>query len=185
MIPNSYPVLDFALGDTVDLLRDTVRSFSSDRIAPIAGEIDRSNTFPRQLWPQLGELGLLGITVEEEWGGAGLGYLAHCVAMEEISRGSASIGLSYGAHSNLCVNQIRRNGSDEQKRRYLPKLISGEHVGALAMSEPNAGSDVVSMRLRARKQGDRYVLNGSKMWITNGPQAETLVVYGKTDPVAG
>jgi isovaleryl-CoA dehydrogenase len=185
MIPNSYPVLDFALGDTVDLLRDTVRSFSSDRIAPIAGEIDRSNTFPRQLWPQLGELGLLGITVEEEWGGAGLGYLAHCVAMEEISRGSASIGLSYGAHSNLCVNQIRRNGSDEQKRRYLPKLISGEHVGALAMSEPNAGSDVVSMRLRARKQGDRYVLNGSKMWITNGPEAETLVVYAKTDPVAG
>ncbi|MFL6690140.1 MAG: isovaleryl-CoA dehydrogenase [Alphaproteobacteria bacterium] len=185
MIPNSYPGLDFDLGDTIDLLRDTVRSFSSDKIAPIADEIDRSNTFPRQLWPQIGELGLLGITVEEEWGGSGLGYLAHCVAMEEISRGSASVGLSYGAHSNLCVNQIRRNGNDEQKRRYLPKLISGEHVGALAMSEPNAGSDVVSMRLRARKQGDRYVLNGSKMWITNGPEAETLVVYAKTDPVAG
>ena len=155
MIPNSYPTLDFDLGDTVDMLRDTVRSFTSDNIAPMADEIDRSNTFPRQLWPQLGELGLLGITVEEEWGGAGLGYLAHCVAMEEISRGSASVGLSYGAHSNLCVNQIRRNGSDEQKRRYLPKLISGEHVGALAMSEPNAGSDVVSMRLRAKKRGDR------------------------------
>jgi isovaleryl-CoA dehydrogenase len=185
MIPNSYPTLDHNLGDTIELLRDTVRSFSSDKIAPIADEIDRSNTFPRQLWPQMGELGLLGITVEEEWGGSGLGYLAHCVAMEEISRGSASVGLSYGAHSNLCVNQIRRNGNDDQKRRYLPKLISGEHVGALAMSEPNSGSDVVSMRLRAKKQGDRYVLNGSKMWITNGPQAETLVVYGKTDPVAG
>ena len=185
MIPNTYPTLDFALGDDIDLLRDTVRSFTSDHIAPMADEIDRSNTFPRQLWPQLGELGLLGITVEEECGGSGLGYLAHCVAMEEISRGSASIGLSYGAHSNLCVNQIRRNGSEDQKRRYLPKLISGEHVGALAMSEPNAGSDVVSMRLRAKKQGGHYVLNGTKMWITNGPQAETLVVYGKTDPVAG
>jgi len=185
MIPNSYPTLNFDLGDTVDLLRDTVRSFTSDRIAPIADEIDRSNTFPRELWPQMGQLGLHGITVEEEWGGAGLGYLAHCVAMEEISRGSASIGLSYGAHSNLCVNQISRNGDDEQKLRYLPKLISGENVGALAMSEPNAGSDVVSMRLRARKQGDRYVLNGTKMWITNGPQADTLVVYAKTDPAAG
>jgi isovaleryl-CoA dehydrogenase len=185
MIPNSYPTLDYDLGDTVDLLRDTVRSFTSDHIAPLADEIDRSNAFPRQLWPQLGELGLLGITVEEEWGGAGLSYLAHCVAMEEISRGSASIGLSYGAHSNLCVNQIRRNGDDAQKLKYLPKLISGEHVGALAMSEPNAGSDVVSMRLRAKKQGDRYVLNGTKMWITNGPQADTLVVYAKTDPVAG
>ncbi|MBV8800096.1 MAG: isovaleryl-CoA dehydrogenase [Alphaproteobacteria bacterium] len=185
MIPNSYPTLDYDLGDSVDLLRDTVRSFTSDNIAPLADEIDRSNTFPRQLWPQLGELGLLGITVEEEWGGAGLGYLAHCVAMEEISRGSASVGLSYGAHSNLCVNQIRRNGNDDQKRHYLPKLISGEHVGALAMSEPNAGSDVVSMRLRAKKQGDRYMLNGTKMWITNGPQADTLVVYAKTDPVAG
>jgi isovaleryl-CoA dehydrogenase len=178
-------MLDFELGDTVDMLRDSVRSFTSDNIAPMADEIDRSNTFPRQLWPQLGELGLLGITVEEEWGGAGLGYLAHCVAMEEISRGSASVGLSYGAHSNLCVNQIRRNGDDAQRLHYLPKLISGEHVGALAMSESNAGSDVVSMRLRAKKQGDRYVLNGTKMWITNGPQADTLVVYAKTDPVAG
>lgn len=185
MIPNSFLGLDMDLGDTVDMLRDSVRSFTSDHIAPIADEIDKSNTFPRQLWPQLGELGLLGITVEEEWGGAGLGYLAHCVAMEEISRGSAAVGLSYGAHSNLCVNQIRRNGDDAQKLRYLPKLISGEHVGALAMSEPNAGSDVVSMRLRAKKQGDRYVLNGTKMWITNGPQADTLVVYAKTDPVAG
>jgi len=185
MIPNSYPVLDFDLGDTVEMLRDTVRSFSSDNIAPLADEIDKSNTFPRHLWPELGQLGVLGITVEEEWGGAGLGYLAHCVAMEEISRGSASVGLSYGAHSNLCVNQIRRNGNDEQKARYLPKLISGEHVGALAMSEPGAGSDVVSMRLRAKKQGGRYILNGSKMWITNGPQADTLVVYAKTDPVAG
>jgi isovaleryl-CoA dehydrogenase len=185
MIPNTYPMLDFSLGDTVDMLRDSVRSFTSDNIAPIADEIDKSNTFPRQLWPQLGAVGLLGITVEEEWGGAGLGYLAHCVAMEEISRGSASVGLSYGAHSNLCVNQIRRNGDDAQKLRYLPKLISGEHVGALAMSEPNAGSDVVSMRLRAKKRGDVYVLNGTKMWITNGPQADTLVVYAKTDPVAG
>jgi isovaleryl-CoA dehydrogenase len=185
MIPNSYPALDFDLGDTVDLLRDTVRSFTSDRIAPLADEIDRSNAFPRQLWPELGALGLLGITVEEDWGGSGLGYLAHCVAMEEISRGSASVGLSYGAHSNLCVNQIRRNGNDDQKRRYLPKLISGEHVGALAMSEPGAGSDVVSMRLRAKKRGSAYVLNGTKMWITNGPQADTLVVYAKTDPVAG
>jgi isovaleryl-CoA dehydrogenase len=178
-------MLEFDLGDTVDMLRDTVRSFASDNIAPIADEIDRSNTFPRHLWPEMGQLGLLGITVEEEWGGSGLGYLAHCVAMEEISRGSASVGLSYGAHSNLCVNQIRRNGNDEQKLRYLPKLISGEHVGALAMSEPGAGSDVVSMRMRAKRQGDRYVLNGTKMWITNGPVADTLVVYGKTDPVAG
>jgi isovaleryl-CoA dehydrogenase len=185
MIPNSFLGLDMDLGDTVDMLRDTVRSFTSDHIAPIADEIDKSNTFPRQLWPQLGELGLLGITVEEEWGGSGLGYLAHCVAMEEISRGSASVGLSYGAHSNLCVNQIRRNGDDAQRLRYLPKLISGEHVGALAMSEPNAGSDVVSMRLRATRRHDRYVLNGTKMWITNGPQADTLVVYAKTDPAAG
>jgi isovaleryl-CoA dehydrogenase len=185
MIPNSYPSLDFDLGDTADMLRDTVRSFTSDRIAPLADEIDKTNTFPRQLWPQLGELGLLGVTVEEEWGGAGLGYLEHCLAMEEISRGSASIGLSYGAHSNLCVNQIRRNGNDEQKRRYLPRLISGEHVGALAMSESGSGSDVVSMRLRAEKRGDRYVLNGTKMWITNGPQADTLVVYAKTEPSAG
>jgi isovaleryl-CoA dehydrogenase len=185
MIPNSYPSLDFDLGDTAEMLRDTVRGFTSDRIAPIAAEIDKTNTFPRYLWPQLGELGLLGVTVEEEWGGAGLGYLEHCLAMEEISRGSASIGLSYGAHSNLCVNQIRRNGNDAQKRRYLPKLLSGEHVGALAMSESGSGSDVVSMRLRAQKRGGHYVLNGTKMWITNGPQADTLVVYAKTEPSAG
>ncbi|HEY2069177.1 MAG TPA: isovaleryl-CoA dehydrogenase [Rhizomicrobium sp.] len=185
MIPNSYPSLDFDLGDTVDMLRDSVRSFVSDRIEPMAGEIDKSNVFPRHLWPQLGELGVLGVTVEEEYGGAGLGYLEHCVTMEEISRGSASIGLSYGAHSNLCVNQIRRNGNEEQKRRYLPKLISGEHVGALAMSETGSGSDVVSMRLRAEKRGRHYVLNGTKMWITNGPQADTLVVYAKTEPSAG
>src|SRR5271155_5157022 len=185
MIPNSYPTLDFDLGDTADMLRDTVRSFTSDRIAPIAEEIDKTNTFPRHLWPELGALGLLGITVEEDYGGTGLGYLEHCVAMEEVSRGSASVGLSYGAHSNLCVNQIRKNGSEEQKRRYLPKLISGEHVGALAMSETGSGSDVVSMRLRAEKRGSRYVLNGTKMWITNGPHADTLVVYAKTDPEAG
>ncbi len=185
MIPNSYPSLDFDLGETADMLRDSVRSFTSDKIAPRAGEIDRSNTFPRELWPELGALGVLGITVEEEWGGAGLGYLEHCVAMEEISRGSASVGLSYGAHSNLCVNQIRKNGNAEQKRRYMPKLISGEHLGALAMSEPGAGSDVVSMKLRADRHGDRYVLNGSKMWITNGPGADTLVVYAKTDVSAG
>jgi isovaleryl-CoA dehydrogenase len=185
MIPNAWRALDFGLGHDVDMLRDTVASFSRDRIAPRAEEIDRTNTFPRDLWPELGRLGLLGITVEEEYGGAGLGYLAHCVAMEEVSRASASVGLSYGAHSNLCVNQIRRNGSEEQKRRYLPKLVSGEHVGALAMSEPGAGSDVVSMRTRAERKGDRFVLTGSKMWITNGPEAETLVVYAKTDPEAG
>jgi isovaleryl-CoA dehydrogenase len=167
------------------MLRDTVRAFAQNKIAPRADEIDRANKFPRELWPLLGELGLLGVTVEEELGGAGLGYLAHCVAMEEISRASASVGLSYGAHSNLCVNQIRRNGSDEQRKRYLPKLISGEHVGALAMSEPGAGSDVVSMRTRADRKGDRFVLNGSKMWITNGPVADTLVVYAKTDRTAG
>src|ERR1700722_19162431 len=184
-IPNSYPSLDFDLGDTADMLRDSVRSFTSDRIAPIAEEIDKSNTFPRHLWPELGALGLLGITVEEEYGGTGLGYLEHCVAMEEVSRGSASVGLSYGAHSNLCVNQIRKNGSEEQKRRYLPKLISGEHVGALAMSEGGAASVVVSMGLRAEKRGSRYVLNGTKMWITNAPHADTLVVYAKTDPEAG
>src|SRR6202167_3083547 len=185
MIPNSVPGLDFALGSEVDMLRDTVRGFSQAKIAPLAAEIDRSNSFPRALWPQLGDLGLLGITVEEELGGAGLGYLAHCVAMEEISRASASIGLSYGAHSNLCVNQIRRNGSAAQKQRYLPKLISGAHVGALAMSEPGAGSDVVSMRTRADKKGDLYILNGTKMWITNAPLADTLVVYAKTDRTAG
>ena len=185
MIPNSYPSLDHGLGDTADMLRDTVRSFSDDHIAPIAEEVDKTNTFPRHLWPKMGELGLHGITVEEEYGGSGLGYLEHVVAMEEVSRGSASVGLSYGAHSNLCVNQIRRNGSEAQKRRYLPKLLSGEHVGALAMSEAGSGSDVVSMKLKAEKRGSRYVLNGTKMWITNGPLADTLVVYAKTDPSAG
>ena len=185
MIPNDYPTLDFDLGDTADMLRDTVRSFTSDKIAPRADEIDKSNIFPRDLWPELGALGLLGVTVEEEYGGSGLGYLEHCVAMEEISRGSASVGLSYGAHSNLCVNQIRRNGTEDQKRRYLPRLMSGEHLGALAMSEAGSGSDVVSLKLRADKRGDRYILNGTKMWITNGPQADTLVVYAKTDPSAG
>jgi isovaleryl-CoA dehydrogenase len=185
MITNRLPGLDFDLGSDVGMLRDTVVDFAQDKIAPQAAEIDRSNGFPRELWLQLGALGLLGITVEEEWGGAGLGYLAHCVAMEEISRASGSVGLSYGAHSNLCVNQIRRNGNAEQKRRYLPKLISGEHVGALAMSESTAGSDVVSMRTRADRSGAGYVLNGSKMWITNGPLADTLVVYAKTDPAAG
>jgi isovaleryl-CoA dehydrogenase len=185
MIPNAWSGLDFGLGDDVDQLRDLVRRFSEERIAPRAEEIDRTNQFPRDLWPELGALGLHGITVEEEWGGAGLGYVAHCVAMEEVSRGSASVGLSYGAHSNLCVNQIRRNGADAQKRRFLPKLISGEHLGALAMSETGSGSDVVSMRTRADKQGDRYVLNGSKMWITNGPEADALVVYAKTDRKAG
>jgi isovaleryl-CoA dehydrogenase len=182
---NDQSGLDFGLGETADMLRDTVRGFVADHVAPLAAEIDRSNEFPRHLWPRLGALGLLGITVEEDLGGAGMGYLEHCVAMEEISRGSASVGLSYGAHSNLCVNQIRRNGSDAQKRRYLPKLISGEHLGALAMSEPGAGSDVVSMRTRAERTGDRYIINGSKMWITNGPGADVLVVYAKTDPQAG
>jgi len=181
----NIPTLDFALGETIDLLRDTVRSFADDEIAPRAAEIDRSNQFPADLWRKLGDLGVLGITVEEDYGGAGLGYLAHVVAMEEISRASASVGLSYGAHSNLCVNQIRRNGNEAQKRKYLPKLVSGDHVGALAMSEPGAGSDVVSMRTRAERRGDGYVLNGSKMWITNGPDADTLVVYAKTDAQAG
>jgi isovaleryl-CoA dehydrogenase len=185
MIPNAWAGFDFGLGTEVDMLRQTVSGFAQDKIAPRADEIDRSNAFPRDLWPEMGALGLHGITVEEEYGGAGLGYLAHCVAMEEVSRASAAVGLSYGAHSNLCVNQLRRNGSEAQKRKYLPKLISGEHVGALAMSEPGAGSDVVSMRTRADKQGDRYVLNGSKMWITNGPLADTLVVYAKTDRTAG
>ncbi len=185
MASNAWKGLDFDLGETAEMLRDSVRSFSDDNIAPRADEIDRTNQFPRDLWPEMGKLGLHGITVEEEYGGSGLGYLEHCVAMEEVSRGSASVGLSYGAHSNLCVNQIRRNGNEAQKRKYLPKLISGEHVGALAMSEPGAGSDVVSMKTRAEKRGDRYVLNGSKMWITNGPVAETLVVYAKTDPSAG
>jgi len=185
MIPNAWRGFDFGLGEDVDMLRDSVARFSHDQIAPRADEIDRQNVFPRDLWPQLGALGVLGITVEEEYGGSGLGYLSHCVAMEEISRGSAAVGLSYGAHSNLCVNQISRNGTAEQKKRYLPKLVSGEHVGALAMSEPNSGSDVVSMRTRADRKGDYYVLNGSKMWITNGPVAETFVVYAKTDPTAG
>jgi isovaleryl-CoA dehydrogenase len=185
MLANRYPTLDFDLGDTAEAIRETVKSFTDAEIAPIAAEIDRTDVFPRQLWPKLGELGVLGITVEEEYGGSGLGYLEHCIAMEEISRGSASIGLSYGAHSNLCVNQIRRNGGAEQKRRYLPKLVSGAHIGALAMSEPGAGSDVVSMKLRAERKGDRYVLNGSKFWITNGPCADVLVVYAKTDPDAG
>jgi isovaleryl-CoA dehydrogenase len=185
MSTNAWRGLDYGLGEHVDALRDTVRSFADDRIAPRAEEIDRTNRFPRDLWPQLGQLGLLGITVEEEYGGAGLGYLEHCVAMEEVSRASASVGLSYGAHSNLCVNQLRRNGTEAQKRRYLPGLISGEHVGALAMSEPGAGSDVVGMRTRAERRGSRYVINGSKMWITNGPEAEILIVYTKTDPDAG
>jgi isovaleryl-CoA dehydrogenase len=185
MIPNAWSGFNFGLGEEADQLRQSVSSFAADRIAPRADEIDRSNVFPRDLWPEMGELGLLGVTVPEEFGGAGLGYLAHCVAMEEVSRASAAVGLSYGAHSNLCVNQISRNGSAEQKRRYLPKLISGEHVGALAMSEPSAGSDVVSMRTRAEKRGDHYVLNGTKMWITNGPVADTFVIYAKTDRTAG
>jgi isovaleryl-CoA dehydrogenase len=182
MIPNHGPMLDFGLGETADAIRDTTQRFASDRIAPLAAEIDESNTFPRQLWPEMGALGLHGITVEEDWGGLGLGYLEHVVAMEEVSRASASVGLSYGAHSNLCVNQIRRWGAPEQKARYLPKLISGEHVGSLAMSEAGAGSDVISMKLRADRRGDRYVLNGTKFWITNAPHADTLVVYAKTDP---
>ncbi len=185
MIPNKLPSLDFDLGDTADMLRDTVAGFAADEIAPRAADIDRQNDFPADLWRKLGNIGLLGVTVEEEYGGAGMGYLEHVVAMEEISRASASVGLSYGAHSNLCVNQIRRNGNEQQKRRYLPKLVSGEHVGALAMSEPGAGSDVVSLRLRADKHGDRYMLNGTKMWITNGPNADVLVVYARTDAAAG
>jgi isovaleryl-CoA dehydrogenase len=184
-IPNAWAGFDFGLGDDLDALRHSVHGFAQDRIAPRAETIDRSHVFPRDLWPEMGKLGLLGITVEEELGGAGLGYLAHCVAMEEVSRASAAVGLSYGAHSNLCVNQIRRTGTEAQKRRYLPKLISGEHVGALAMSETGSGSDVVSMRTRAEKRGDCYVLNGSKMWITNGPVSETFVIYAKTDPAAG
>ncbi|WP_159350340.1 isovaleryl-CoA dehydrogenase [Roseomonas harenae] len=182
---NSFRGLDFGLGETADALREQVAAFSADEIAPRAAEIDRDNEFPMDLWRKFGELGLLGITAPEEYGGAGMGYLEHCVAMEEVSRASASVGLSYGAHSNLCVNQITRNGDEAQRRRYLPRLVSGEHVGALAMSEPNAGSDVVGMRTRAERKGDRYVLNGNKMWITNGPDADVLVVYAKTDPDAG
>ena len=173
---------DFGLGDDIDALRTSIAQFAQDRIAPLAAQIDRENRFPRELWPELGELGLLGITVDEEYGGAGLGYLAHVVAMEEISRASASIGLSYGAHSNLCVNQLRRWGTPEQKRKYLPKLLTGEHVGALAMSEPGAGSDVIGMRTRAERRGDVYILNGSKMWITNGPVADVFIVYATLDP---
>ena len=182
MIPNHNPSMDFALGETADAIRETTARFAADRIASIAAEIDQTNTFPRHLWPEMGALGLHGITVEEEFGGLGLGYLEHVVAMEEVSRASASVGLSYGAHSNLCVNQIRRWGSEAQKRRYLPGLISGAHVGSLAMSETGSGSDVVSMRLKAERRGDRFVLNGTKFWITNAPHADVLVVYAKTTP---
>ncbi len=185
MLRTVYSSLDFGLGETLDLLRDTVRRFADEEIAPRAAAMDADNEFPRELWPRLGALGLLGITAHPQWGGAGMGYLAHCVAMEEISRASASVGLSYGAHSNLCVNQIARHGTADQKRRYLPPLASGEHVGALAMSEPEAGSDVVSMRLTAQRSGDCFVLNGTKMWITNGPDADTFVIYAKTRPDAG
>jgi isovaleryl-CoA dehydrogenase len=185
MISNQLPGLDFALGDSADMLRDSVMRFADDEIAPRAADIDKSNAFPDDLWRKMGALGILGVTVEEAFGGAAMGYLEHVVAMEEVSRASASVGLSYGAHSNLCVNQIRRNGNGEQKQRYLPRLVSGEQVGALAMSEAGAGSDVVSMRLQARKKGDRFILNGTKMWITNGPDADVLVVYAKTDPDAG
>jgi len=181
----SYPTLNFDLGEDIDLLRDQVFQFAQNEIAPLAEEADANNQFPNALWPKLGEIGLLGVTVSEQYGGADMGYLAHTIAMEEVSRASAGIGLSYGAHSNLCVNQIFRNGNDEQREKYLPKLVSGEHIGALAMSEPNAGSDVVSMKLRAEKRGDKYILNGNKMWITNGPDAHTFVIYAKTDPQAG
>jgi isovaleryl-CoA dehydrogenase len=185
MTATHYPALDFGLGETAAMLHKSVHDFAQKQIAPLSSDIDRLNEFPNVLWREMGEMGLLGITVEEKYGGAGMGYLEHVIAMEEISRASASVGLSYGAHSNLCVNQIRRNGSEAQKKKHLPKLISGEHVGALAMSETGSGSDVVSMRLRAEKRGDRFVLNGTKMWITNGPDAHTLVVYAKTDPNAG
>ncbi|NMD50344.1 isovaleryl-CoA dehydrogenase [Shewanella sp. DNRA4] len=180
-----YTSLNFGLGEEVDMLRDAVHDFAQHEIAPIAAKVDHDNAFPNEIWPVLGGMGLLGVTVPEEYGGANMGYLAHVVAMEEISRASASIGLSYGAHSNLCVNQINRNGNAAQKAKYLPKLVSGEHIGALAMSEPNAGSDVVSMKLHARKEGDRYILNGNKMWITNGPDANTYVIYAKTDLTKG
>ena len=185
MIANQLPSLDFSLGDSADMLRDSVMRFADDEIAPRAADIDKRNEFPDDLWRKMGDLGILGVTIGEQYGGAAMGYLEHAVAMEEVSRASASVGLSYGAHSNLCVNQIHRNGNDTQKQTYLPRLVSGEHVGALAMSETGAGSDVVSMRLQARKNGDRYVLNGTKMWITNGPDANVLVVYAKTDPDAG
>jgi isovaleryl-CoA dehydrogenase len=183
MIP--YPTLNFAHGEDVNMLRESIYGFAQNEIAPMAEAVDQKNEFPNELWPKLGAMGLLGVTVSEEYGGSGLGYLAHVIAMEEISRASASIGLSYGAHSNLCVNQISKNGNDEQRKKYLPKLVSGEHIGALAMSEPGAGSDVVSMKLTARDNGDHYILNGNKMWITNGPDAHTLVVYAKTEPDAG
>jgi len=182
---NSLPPFDFDLGQTAAMLRESVASFAADQIAPIASDIDRKNEFPRSLWNQMGDMGLLGITVEEEYGGAGMGYLEHMVAVEEMSRASGAVGLSYGAHSNLCVNQIRRNGNEDQKRRYLPKLISGDHIGALSMSEPGSGSDVVSLQTRAEKRGDRFILNGSKMWCTNGPDADTLVVYARTKPDSG
>src|SRR5882724_7472809 len=186
MIPNAMPPFDFGLGETAEALRDQVQRFAADQVAPIAAELDKTDRFPRELWPKMGDLGLHGITVEEEYGGSGLGYLEHVVAVEELSRASAAVGLSYGAHSNLCVNQIRRNGNDEQKRRYLPKLLSGEHVGSLAMSEAGAGSDVVSLQLKAeRRGGDRFVLNGTKFWITNAPEADTLVVYARTGSAAG
>jgi isovaleryl-CoA dehydrogenase len=185
MIPNAPRPFDFDLGESADMIRDSARRFAEKEIAPRAAAIDRDNLFPRDLWPKMGALGLHGITAPEEYGGLGLGYLQHCVAMEEVSRASGSVGLSYGAHSNLCLNQIVRNGSEAQKARYLPRLVSGEHVGGLAMSEPNAGSDVVSMTTRAEKKGDRWIINGAKMWITNGPVAETLIVYAKTDPAAG
>jgi isovaleryl-CoA dehydrogenase len=185
MIPNAARPFNFDLGESAEMIRDSTRAFAEAEIAPRAAQIDRDNLFPRDLWPKMGALGLHGVTAPEEYGGLGLGYLEHCVAIEEVSRASASVGLSYGAHSNLCINQLTRNGSEQQKQRYLPKLISGEHVGALAMSEPNAGSDVVSMTTRAERRGDHFVLNGAKMWITNGPVADTLVVYAKTDPSAG
>jgi isovaleryl-CoA dehydrogenase len=185
LISNSLPRFDFGIGETAELLRESVASFAADQVAPIAADIDRNNEFPRSIWKQMGDMGLLGITVEEEYGGAGMGYLEHMVAVEEMSRASGSVGLSYGAHSNLCVNQLRRNGSHDQKSRYLPKLISGDHIGALSMSEPGAGSDVVALRTRAEKRGDRYILNGSKMWCTNGPDADTLVVYARTKADAG
>jgi isovaleryl-CoA dehydrogenase len=185
MANSAYREFNFGLGEVIDAVRDQVQRFAQERIAPRANEIDRSNVFPRDLWREFGELGFLGMTVSPEYGGAGLGYLAHTVAMEEISRASAAVGLSYGAHSNLCVNQLALNANDAQKRKYLPKLISGEHVGSLAMSEPGAGSDVVSMQLKAARHGDRYVLDGRKMWITNGPEADVLVVYAKTNPEAG
>lgn len=181
----AYPTLNFGLGEDLDMLRDHIYNFAQTEIAPLAEKADEENAFPNQLWPKMGEMGLLGVTVSEQYGGSDMGYLAHTIAMEEVSRASGGIGLSYGAHSNLCVNQISKNGNDEQKAKYLPKLVSGEHIGALAMSEPNAGSDVVSMKLRADKKGDRYILNGNKMWITNGPDAHTFVIYAKTDINAG